>query len=276
MDYKRILTVQDISCVGQCSLTVALPILSACGLETAILPSAVLSTHTAGFKDYTFRDLTDDMPDIIAHWEKENIKFSAVYTGYLGSARQIAYVKQIFDRLLEQGGQKIVDPAMADMGNLYPGFDAAFVEEMKKLAFSADIIVPNITEAALLTDMPYKETYDESYINEIIRKLKAAGAKTVVLTGVGYAPEYNGVVVAENGESKYYRHERISEGCHGTGDVYSSAFVGAFMRGRSVYDAAVIAADYTVSTIKYTRSDPSHWYGVMFEPLLPELIERLK
>lgn len=276
MEYKRILTVQDISCVGQCSLTVALPILSACGLETAILPSAVLSTHTAGFKGYTFRDLTDDMPDIIAHWEKEDIKFSAVYTGYLGSARQIAYVKQIFDKLLLKGGQKIVDPAMGDMGNLYPGFDAAFVEEMKKLAFSADIIVPNITEAALLTDMPYKETCDEPYIYEIVNKLKAAGAKTVILTGVGYAPEYNGVVVAENGGLRYYRHERISEGCHGTGDVYSSAFVGAFMRGCSIYDAAVIAADYTVATIKYTKGDPSHWYGVMFEPLLPELIESLQ
>jgi pyridoxine kinase len=262
--------------VGQCSLTVALPILSACGLETAILPSAVLSTHTSGFKGYTFRDLTDDMPDIIAHWEKEDIKFSAVYTGYLGSARQIDYVKQIFDRLLVQGGQKIVDPAMADMGSLYPGFDAAFVEEMKKLAFIADIIIPNITEAALLTDMPYKETYDESYIYGIINRLKAGGAKTVILTGIGYAPEYNGVVVAENGGLRYYRHERIPEGCHGTGDVYSSAFVGALMRGCPIYDAAVIAADYTVATIKYTKGDPSHWYGVKFEPLLPELIERLQ
>ena len=148
---KRILTIQDISCVGQCSLTVALPILSAAGIETAILPSAVLSTHTAGFKGYTFRDLTDDMPAIAAHWKSEGIRFDAVYTGYLGSARQIAYVKQIFRDLLSDGGVRIVDPAMADNGKLYPGFDLAFAEEMKSLCAEADIILPNITEACFIT-----------------------------------------------------------------------------------------------------------------------------
>lgn len=275
MEYKRILTIQDISCVGQCSLTVALPILSACGIETAILPSAVLSTHTGGFTGYTFRDLTDDMPKILAHWEKEGIKFSAVYTGYLGSAKQIEYVKDIVKNTLTENGKKIVDPAMADNGKLYPGFESEFVNEMKKLAFDADIILPNITEACLLTGIPYKEQYDEKYVKELISALRENGDFTVVLTGVGYKPGDSGVVVSDGKDLSYYRHDKVSEGCHGTGDIYSSAFTGAYVRGKSVYEAAVIAADYTLECIKNTIPDPTHRYGVKFEPVLPKLIERL-
>ena len=141
MAYKRILTIQDISCVGQCSLTVALPILSACGLETAILPSAVLSTHTAGFSGYTFRDLTEDIPEIQKHWEKEGIKFEAIYTGYLGSSKQISYVKNLMNSVGARNCIKIVDPAMADNGSLYPGFDMEYVECMKELAFSPILIL---------------------------------------------------------------------------------------------------------------------------------------
>ncbi|MBO7411217.1 MAG: pyridoxamine kinase, partial [Ottowia sp.] len=128
MSYKKLLTVQDISCVGQCSLTVALPILSAAGHETCILPSAVLSTHTAGFTGFTFRDLTEDMPAIMAHWKKENIAFDAIYTGYLGSTGQIAYVKEMLQTLGKESFTSFVDPSMADGGKLYPAFDAAFVE----------------------------------------------------------------------------------------------------------------------------------------------------
>ena len=156
MSYKRLLTIQDISCVGQCSLTVALPIISACGIETAVLPSAVLSTHTGGFTGYTFRDLTEDMPAIKDHWIKENIKFDAIYTGYLGSTKQIEYVADIFDSVGVDGCIKAVDPAMADNGNLYPGFDKEFVEAMKGLCSKADYLIPNITEASFLTDMEYK------------------------------------------------------------------------------------------------------------------------
>lgn len=275
MSYKRILTIQDVSCVGQCSLTVALPILSACGLETAILPSAVLSTHTAGFSGYTFRDLAEDIPEVAAHWKKEGIMFDAFYTGYLGSAKQIEYVKSIMNTLGKEGSVKIVDPAMADNGKLYPGFDGAFVEEMKKLCYAADIIVPNITEACLITDTAYQETYDKAYINELLKKLTAYGAKTVVLTGVGYAPDKTGVVVLENGETSYYEHPRIEKGCHGTGDVYASAFTGALLNGFSTYEAAEIAADYTVKCIEKTIDDPSHWYGVKFEKALPDLIKML-
>ena len=275
-DYKRILTVQDISCVGQCSLTVALPILSACGVEAAVLPSAVLSTHTGGFTGFTFRDLTEDMPAIAEHWKKENITFDAVYTGYLGSAAQIDCVLKIFDELLKEGGARIVDPAMADNGKLYTGFDAAFVEEMKKLTSCADVVLPNITEACFLTGTEYREKYGEEYVADIISKLLAAGAKTVVLTGVSYDDETTGVAVYENGESKYYRHEKMPKGCHGTGDVFASAFAGMFARGLSAYDASKIAADYTLHCIKYTAGDASHWYGVKFEPLLSDLTDIVK
>lgn len=275
MANKKVLTIQDISCVGQCSLTVALPIISACGIETCPLPSAVLSTHTGGFTGYTFRDLTDDMPLIREHWINEKIKFDAIYTGYLGSTKQIDIVKTFFDTCAGEGALKIVDPAMADNGKLYYGFDMAFVEQMKSLCAMADYVVPNITEAAMLTGMEFKTEYDENYVNELVDKLLALGAKAVILTGVSYNADKTGVLVCENGEKKYYEHEKVSRGCHGTGDIYASAFVGSMMRGKSAYAAAKIAADYTVDCIKTTLEDPDHWYGARFEPSLSKLIEML-
>ena len=274
MENKRILTVQDISCVGQCSLTVALPILSACGIETCVLPSAVLSTHTGGFKGYTFRDLTDDMPAIRKHWESEKIVFDAVYTGYLGSTRQIDYVKDIFDSVTAPGGKKIVDPAMADNGKLYYGFDQAFADAMAKLCASADIILPNITEACYMTGVEYKESYDEKYIEELFKAMTAKGIKDIVLTGVGFEKGYTGVMVKSGNKTEYYRHKRLDVSSHGTGDVYASAFSGALMRGFSEYEAAKIAADFTVECIKNTEKE--HWYGVRFEPTLPKLIKMLE
>lgn len=273
MSYKRVLTIQDISCIGQCSLTVALPIISACGVETAVLPSAVLSTHTGGFTGYTFRDLTDDMPLISEHWAKENLRFDAVYTGYLGSTRQIDIVKAIMDA--HNDGLNIVDPAMADNGKLYYGFDDEFVAAMKSLCAKADIVLPNITEACFLTGIEYKVEYDREYVDSILNALKAMGAKTIILTGVSYTSTTTGVVVYENGEYSYYEHQKIEGGCHGTGDVYASAFTGALMRGHSTFKAAAIAADYTVLCIEKTLPDKSHWYGVKFETCIPELIGML-
>ena len=275
MSYPKILTIQDISCVGQCSLTVALPILSAAGIETCILPSAVLSTHTAGFTSFTVRDLTGDIPAIAAHWRREGISFDAIYTGYLGSSEQITYVRNIFDTLRKPGGLRIVDPAMADNGKLYPAFDADYVEAMKTLVFGADIILPNITEACFLTGMEYRESYDGVYITELLDRLSAAGAKTIVLTGVSYASKRTGVVVRHCDLTRYYEHKKISKGCHGTGDVYASAFVGALENGLSSYDAAVLAADYTVRCIELTQGDPEHWYGVKFELALPDFLRML-
>ena len=234
MAYPKVLTIQDISCVGQCSLTVALPIISACGIETCVLPSAVLSTHTSGFSGYTFRDLTEDMPAIKAHWMKEGITFNAIYTGYLGSTKQIDYVEDIFADTAADGCVKIVDPAMADNGSLYPGFDAEFVDAMKILCGKADYILPNITEACFLTGMEYRTEYDRAYIDELLEKLTALGCKNVIFTGISYAPGKTGVVIFENGVYSYYEHEKLPNSCHGTGDIYASAFVGACVRGKSL------------------------------------------
>ncbi len=276
MNYKRVLTIQDISCFGQCSLTVALPILSAAGLETVILPSAVLSTHTGGFTGFTVRDLTDDIPGIAAHWKKENISFDAIYTGYLGSIQQINQVKDIIKTLSKPGAVSVVDPAMADNGKLYGAFNAEYVEEMKKLVYNCDITLPNITEAAFLTGIEYRNEYDRAYIDKIFDAMAKNGAKTVVLTGVSYNDKTTGVAVYENGKYSYYEHKKLPVSSHGTGDVYASAFTGAYLQGKTVFESAAIAADYTVKCIENTAGDENHRYGVKFEPVLPYLIERLK
>ncbi len=273
---KRILTVQDISCVGQCSLTVALPILSACGFETAILPTALLSNHTAvEFNGFTFLDLTSEMEKIVKQWQKENIHFSSIYIGYLGNKKEVDIVKDIYDSILEPNGIKIVDPAMADNGKLYTGFDEEYVNKMKQLVFNSDIILPNISEACLLTDTPYKEQYDEEYIKDLVNKLHYNGAKTVILTGVGYSKEYSGVVVSDNDNFKYYQHAKINKQYHGTGDIYSSVFTGMYLSGKSLYEAATIAADFVVECIKNTIDDVDHWYGVKFESIIPVLAKKL-
>ena len=276
MAYPKILTVQDISCVGQCSLTVALPVISACGVETCVLPSAVLSTHTAGFTGYTFRDLTDDMPAIKEHWKKEGIAFDAIYTGYLGSTRQIGHVADLFAEVGTDYCLKIVDPAMADNGKLYVGFDRAFVEAMKGLCAKTDFIIPNLTEACFLTDTEYKTEYDRSYIDGILEKLTAMGCKNVIFTGVSYVPDRTGVVVLENGEYSYYEHEKLPTSYHGTGDIYASAFVGALTRGKSAYDAARIAAEFVLACMRETAQEENHWYGTKFEPVLGKLIQALE
>ncbi len=275
MAYPKILTIQDISCVGQCSLTVALPVISACGIETCILPSAVLSTHTGGFEGFTFRDLTEDMPSINAHWQKEGIAFDGIYTGYLGSTKQIDYVKDIIATVKKADAPVIVDPAMADHGKLYFGFDDEFVSAMKQLCGEADYILPNITEACFLTDIPYTEEYDREFIDNILAKLIELGCKNVILTGISYKEGTTGIVVFENGEYSYYEHAFLPNSCHGTGDIYASAFVGGLIRGKSAFESASLAADYVVECIKATAEEENHWYGAKFEPVLPYLIERI-
>ncbi len=276
MDYKKILTIQDISCVGQCSMTVALPIISACGIETCVLPSAVLSTHTAGFKGFTFRDLACDMPAINEHWVKEGIFFDGIYTGYLGSKEQVDYVKNIAKTTLKEGGAIIVDPAFADGGKLYPIFDSAYVDKMKELVPISDYLLPNLTEACFLTGLEYKTEYDENYIKTVCNKLIDMGAKTVVLTGVSYEEGYTGICVMTSGSYYYYKHEFLPNSCHGTGDIYASSFVGALMNGKTAEQSAKIAGDYTVECIKLTAGDKEHWYGAKFEPCLPFLISLVR
>ncbi len=281
----RILTIQDISCVGQCSLTVALPVISACGIETAVLPSSVLSTHTSGFSGYTFRDLTDDMEPILAHWNKEGITFDAFYTGYVSKA-QIPHIQAIMERTARTRPDgttalRIVDPVMADNGKLYPGFDDDFPAEMARLCSGADVILPNLTEAAFLLGIPYAgdnrngTDYDEAYISSVLKRLRALGAKHVVLTGVSFAPDKLGCACFDGHEITYYFNDRIDAAVHGTGDVYASSFTGALCRGWSVPAAAALAADFVVECMKATIGDESHRYGVKFEKALPYLISRL-
>ena len=273
MFYKRILTMQDISCVGQCSMTVALPILSACGQEVCILPTAVLSSHTGGFRNPYIRNLSEDIPSICGRWKDEGIDFDYICTGYLGSVREIEYARQIGAEMRAEGGMLVVDPAMADHGKLYSGFDAEYAARMKTLCADADIIIPNITEAAMLTGMPYLEEYDEGYIGDLIHRLPAS---RVILTGVSYAPQTTGIVVAEGEEIRYYSHKRIGKSYHGTGDIFAAALVGALASGKELYRAARIAADFTCRCIENTCAAPAHWYGVKFETALPELIRMLE
>ncbi len=272
---KPILTIQDASCVGQCSLTVALPILSACGIETAILPSALLSTHTAGFEGFTVLDLTAEFPKITAHWKKEGITFGGVYTGYV-LASQIDYITEIC-RTLNKGA-KIIDPVMADHGQFYYGFDRSFAKKMCSLCQGADVILPNLTEAAfLLEENCILEGYDEHYIETLCRKLmEKLDVKTIVLTGVSFEKDKLGVCVYENAVTNYYFTERIAKNFHGTGDIYASAFVAGYTRGRSALQAAAIAADYTVEAIKLTLPHhAAHPYGVFFEQAIPVLLRKL-
>ena len=270
---KKVLTMQDISCYGQCSITVALPILSAWGYETAILPSAILSTHTSGFKNFTVHDLSNEIPEIISHWKDEQIEFDAFYVGYLGDVSHVDLVIQIKNELLKQNAEFILDPVMGDNGKLYPAFNERYVKAIRRLIKEADIILPNLTEACFLTDTKYREDYDEDYIKEIVNKLVQLGAKKIVLTGIAYEKEMTGVVVFDGNEYHHFIHQKIDKSYHGTGDVYASTFLGAYLGHHDLMRSAITAADFVVEAIKNTMSDPNHNYGVKFEPLLVEFIK---
>ena len=274
---KRIISIQDISALGKCSLTVALPIISAMGIECAVVPTAVLSTHTQ-FKGWTFHDLTDEMDPIADHWKKEGFTFDAIYTGYLGSFRQVDIVKRYF-RDFGDTARIIVDPAMADNGKLYAGFTPDFPLKMAELLDGADLVLPNLTEACFLLGQEYREDYDRAYIIGILEGLLARGAKNAALTGVSFEEGRLGVVSlsGESGNISEYYTERLPVNFHGTGDIYSSAAVGAFMRGMSIPDSLALAADYTVECMRLTLAEKDHnWYGVNFEQAIPYLIERMK
>lgn len=275
---KKILTIQDISCFGKCSITIALPVISAMGVETVILPTAVLSTHTM-FKGFTVKDLTDQLIPITEHWKKEQIHFDAIYTGYLGSAEEIAITQRIFEEFGSDDTMIFVDPVMADNGKLYPAFDMEYAKLNAGLCGKADIIVPNITEACFMTGMPYKEVYDEAYILEMLDRLAKLGAKTVVVTGVSLSEGKTGVYGLDtvSGEHFVYQNDRIDAAYHGTGDLFSSVSVAGIVRGLPVLDAFGIAADYTARTIAVTMENPEKpWYGVDFEATLPELIDMVR
>ena len=286
---KRVVTVQDISCLGKCSLTVALPIISAMGVETCVIPTAVLSTHTV-FKGFTFHDLTGEIAPIMEHWKKENFCFDAIYTGYLGSFEQLELMKKL---IADFGGKEtlaIVDPCMADNGKLYPGFTQEFAFAMAKLCGKADIVVPNMTEASFMLGVPYRAggTYDEAYLKKILRDIAALGAKKVVLKGVEFPedqPNFKNVagkigIVAYDAEKDVftsYFHEKVDQTFHGTGDIFASVFTGAYLRGFTLEESYSLAADFVVEAIKETMRHENHnWYGVDFEAVFPYLIKRLE
>lgn len=273
---KKAVTIQDISCFGKCSLTVALPIISAMGIETAVIPTAVLSTHTGGFTGYTFRDLTNDIPDIAGHWKNLNLKFNAVYTGYLGSAEQINIVSDFFDDFRTDDNVIIVDPVLGDNGKFYAGFGEEFAEKMSGLCSKADYILPNMTEASFMLKIPYTENYNKEYAENILRKLSGLGCKTPVLTGVHFDNRKQGAVAYDSLNDKFYCSfgDNIERSVHGTGDIFASVFTGAVTLGKDIQTVLDIAVNYTVECIKATIPYfDEMWYGSCFELCLGKLIE---
>ena len=266
---KRLLTIQDISCVGQCSTTVALPLVSACGVECAVLPPAILSNHTGGFKSWTFADLTGELPKVEAKWNELGIRFDGFYTGYVCESH-IDPILSIMRTCANPGALRIVDPAMADNGRLYAGFADDFPSKMARLAAAADYLLPNLTEAALLVgDRPVLDGYDRPFVERLIGRLHALGAKNVVLTGVSFNADELGTAVSDGSRIDYDFNPRLTRMSHGTGDVFASVFAGSVLRGKTMFDAATLAADIVCESIKATDGD--HWYGVSFEKVIPQL-----
>lgn len=278
MKPKHVVAIHDISGLGRCSLTVALPLLSASGVQTSVIPTALLSTCTGEFTGNTFNDLTRDIEPIAEHWRNQNIDFDAIYTGYLCSAAQVYSVMSAIDKLRSRETLVVVvDPVMGDNGSAYSGFQISFSSYMLRLCQKADIITPNITEAALLAGFPYKGAgYDEKYIEELLRTLYDRTKANIVLTGVSFDNRRIGAAIYENGEITYCFSEKFSENFHSTGDVFASVLTGALLNGRSLKSAVQIAVNFTALCIKQTIEDGTDpRFGVNFEGAIPSLIKFL-
>lgn len=267
---KKVVSIQDLSCYGQCSSTVALPIMSALGVETIVLPTSLLSNHTM-FKKFTFFDLEKEIKNIISCWEENELKFDAVYTGYLGKASHVDLVLEVLEKCTKDK-YFIMDPAFGDSGKLYPGFDVNYVNEMKRLVKSADCILPNITEACYLLGEEVKLDYDEAYLKDIMKRLYEMGAKNVIITGANFNGQY-GVSLYDGKNYSYYFHQHIKCQFHGTGDIFSSCFVSKRLYGNSIEDSVKFAANFVVKCIKATEGAEDHKYGVKFEEVLHNMIK---
>lgn len=276
---KRVAAIHDISCVGRCSLTVALPILSAAGFDTSVLPTAVLSTHTGGFENFTYRDLTDDIRPISDHWQSLNLEFDALYSGFLGSFEQIDLVAHLFDTFQSEKNLTLVDPVMADHGELYSIYTPEMAKGMTTLCAKADIIVPNLTEAAFLLDEPYVgEDYDQNYVEELLVKLSQLGSKKVVVTGISFDPSQLGAATydTETRIFDYAFNDRVSDYFHGTGDIFGSTLLSGLLNDFNLNESTQIAVDYTRECIlKTVELGQEKRYGVCFERAIPYLIKRL-
>lgn len=271
---KRVMTIQDVSGFGRCSLTVALPVISAMGVETAVIPTAVLSAHT-GFRDYTFRDLTGDIPAIASHWKSLGLRFDGMYTGYLGSIEQIQMVSDIFDMFSTDDNFIVVDPVMADSGRLYAGFTDAFVAEMKKLCAKADYIIPNMTEAAFMLGGSYNDCQTENAVKDMLKRLAELGCPTPILTGVRFDDSSHGAAAYDSVNDHFYFsfREHVDRTVHGTGDIFASVFTGAVTLGKSLEQALDISVNFTADCIQATLPVADEvWYGTCFESCLGKLI----
>ena len=276
---KRVAAIHDISCVGRCSLTAALPLLSAVGIETNIIPTAILSTHTGGFTGYTYRDLTEDMLPIAQHWNQLHLKFDALYTGYIGTLRQLELLNQIIALLKAENTLLFIDPVMADNGALYKCIQPEYVEGMRNFVRQANLITPNMTEAMLLLNMEYTEgPYSEKFVSEILRRLSEFGNDYVVLTGVSYDRDRLGAVAYDCRNDQYTSaFSRVVKGTfHGSGDVFASVLLGAVLNGKKLEEALKIAVDFTVNCITTTKKEKADLrYGLHFEKNIPHLIRDL-
>jgi len=275
---KRIVTVQDLTCLGKCALTVALPIISSMGVEAAVLPTALLSVHTA-FDRFTFQDLTPSVSPVVKHWREEGFAFDGIYTGYLGSFGQMDLVSQLIEDFKGPDTLVFMDPVLGDHGSLYTGFDESFARAMAKLCAKADVITPNLTEACLLLGRPYPgDQYDEAYVRQLLLDLTGLGVSKVVLTGASFKADEVGVVAydSQTGEFFQYFNQRLPMSFHGTGDVFASVCVGALTRGASMEQALTLAVDFTLESIRCTLKDPyRRWYSVNFEEAIPLLVKTL-
>lgn len=262
---KRVLSVQSLSCFGKSSLTVALPVLSAMGCSCTVLPTAVLSTHT-GYDAPHRRSMTEDIPQIAAHWQAQSIGFDAVMTGYLADPAQVDAVLKVVDTF---GKTVIVDPAMGDGGKLYRGLGTKHVDAMKQLCRKAKVLLPNVTEAALLTGLPYREGHDESYLAELLDGICAFGAEAVVITGASKAPGKTGFVGVEKGTFFSYEADVVGKAFHGTGDLFCAVLTGGLMADKALPDAAKLAAAFVERVLLAT--DGPEKEGIAFETQLPWL-----
>lgn len=280
MKQERILAIHDVSCVGRCSLTVALPIISSVGIECSVLPTAVLSTHTGGFTGFTYRDLTEDITPIRDHWRTLDITFDAVYTGFLGSFEQIDLVMDMIDSVSKDGTKVYVDPVMGDKGRLYTVFGPDFPAGMRRLCEKADVIMPNLTELTLMLGEEFVDApYTREYIDGILERARVFGAERIIITGVSFQEGMVGAVYMDytTGERGEVMRAEVPGYYHGTGDVFGSALVGACESGLSLGKAVEAAVDLTVGSIIRTRDAGSDVrYGVNFEAGLGDYITGIR
>ena len=276
---KRALAVHDISCVGRCSLTVALPILSAAGVDTSVIPTALLSTHTGEFTGYTHLDLTDQLEPIARHIATLGLHFDAFYSGYLASAKQTSIVLSMIETLCDPQTLIFVDPAFADHGKIYSLLDAAMPAKMRILCARAHTIVPNLTEAAFLLNTPYRaENYDATYIRSLAEGLAAIGPECVVITDVSLSDDQTGIAVYRKSDQFFQMlfRPKFAGVFHGTGDVFASFLLSALLGGLPLEDAASLALSCVHESILDTlQSGEPLRYGVQFERILPKLIKAL-